>query len=185
MYHQKYIKYKTKYINLKNQLKINQLGGKNNSIELYQWIEFYKPKHLTINDLKKWKKGDIKDVLVLDRNFEEYFIWTELEENKDYDPKYFFKENKCRIEYNGGNTWKIHYPYGNIVCHDIEIDVESLGSNYDWCPLEDGYVILERNGKKIHWKDLDGNIRVGWRGPMIFWSYIKNEPQVFFREQTN
>nr|QBK86565.1 MAG: hypothetical protein LCMAC102_03600 [Marseillevirus LCMAC102] len=53
-------------------------------MELYDWIENHRSKHLTIKDLKKWKKGEIKDVVIFDRNFEESHIWN-LQKNKKYD----------------------------------------------------------------------------------------------------
>jgi hypothetical protein len=48
----------------------------NYKMEMYKWIKNYEPKHVTIKDLKEWKVGETKDVIIFDRNFEEYFIWT-------------------------------------------------------------------------------------------------------------
>ena len=50
-------------------------------------------------DLNNWAVGQTKNVLVLDRNFEEYCI-DSLDESKIYSPKHFFKPNKCKIKNN-------------------------------------------------------------------------------------
>jgi hypothetical protein len=102
----------------------NQFGGVNNdSLEMYKWIKYYKPKHLVVGDLKSWNPGETKNVLVLDRNFEEYYIWPSLDKEKDYSPKHFFIKNKCAVKNNGDLTWNITDPGGDTICHNIEINV--------------------------------------------------------------
>jgi hypothetical protein len=194
MYYDKYLKYKMKYLNLKKKMaESNQIGGKNNdSLEMYKWIKYYKPKHLTVHDLKTWKTNQTKKVLVLDRNFEEYHIWNDLEENKSYSPEQFFKKNICKIKNNGDLTWDIIDSSGDKNCYNVEINVKVLGSNLDWCPVfrsnpnlaSDGdYVTIynkKGNKHKIYWDELASNVRIGWRGPMILWEHVKNNPKVYW-----
>lgn len=179
MYHHKYLKYKTKYLELKKN-NMYQKGG-TNALEMDKWIDYHKPIHLTKGELLKWKPGTSKDVLMLDRNFSEYHIESNLFQNKLYSPKEFFKVNKCKIKYNGDLTWDIeHPPNRETNCHNIEVNVEALGSKMAWCPLEDDKV----SGcckNKIKWNDLPDNIRIGWRGPMILWSDVKSSPKIYWK----
>lgn len=194
-FYQKYIKYKKKYLNLTkmNSQKLITLEGGNNkdNIEMYKWIEYFKPLHLTIKDLKKWKTNEIKDVAIFDRNFEEYFI-DNLKENHNYNPSYFFKKNRHKIKKNNDLTWEISFHFENI-CPNIEVNVENLTSNCVWHPLDQEYIIFDKSHKlekniknKIYWEDLDENTRIGWRGPIMLWKDIekKHNPKIYWIKPT-
>ena len=159
-------------------------------MEMYEWINYYKPYHLTIGDLKKWNPGEIKDVVIFDRNFDDYFIWDELKENKLYTPSYFFKENRHKIRYNGDLTWDIIFHWGDTFCHNVELDIaekqpvrEIFGTDCVWKPLNGEYMIIKTNQKNsIHWTDFNDETRIGWRGPIMLWKDVKKGEKVYFNK---
>jgi hypothetical protein len=162
-------------------------------MEMYAWIDQHKPKHLTIRDLKKWAVGETKDVIIFDRNFEEYSIWNNFKKNKEYNPTHFFEDNQCKITYNGNLTWDIHYPFGGTACHNIELDIEKLNTGWHWSPLCEEYMILDTTTKnhritklppkdqqKIHWSQFDDDTRIGWRGPIMLWKDVEDDIKIYW-----
>lgn len=53
-------------------------------MEIYEFIENCKDKHLTLGDVEKLNVGDALDVVIWDRNFEEYWIWDNVKRGKNY-----------------------------------------------------------------------------------------------------
>ena len=162
-------------------------------MDMYEWINYYKSNHLVINDLKKMNVGDTLDVVIFDRNFEEYFIWPKLKKNKSYTPKYFFKGNRHQIKYNGDLTWDITYSFGCIAHHPIEINVSKFDLGFTWYPLTGENMILntkivnnktvklpKKNQLKIHWTDFPKNTSIGWRGPIMLWKNINNTTKIMW-----
>ena len=164
-YYEKYVKYKTKYIN------------QTKCLDMHDWINKYKNKHLTIKTLKKWKIGETKDVVIFDRNFDEHGI-NELEKQKCYKPDVFFKNNRVKVKYNGDLTWEIHS--WERFCTNVELDVTSLNTNCMWDMIKDKHIVY--GNKKKHWTKFDDNTRIGWRGPMMLWTDVKKGIKVFYKD---
>ena len=159
------------------------------SREMYDFIEKSKRKHLTLKDVKRMKVGDKIDVVIWDRNFEEGWIWNEAIKNKPYTPKYFFRRNRHQLTYLGDMKWNIKYPFGETICHNIELDVSELGTNWKWSPIFKEYITLKNdfvNGRikkldkpiKKHWSEFPDSTRVGWRGPIMLWEKLEGNTNV-------
>ena len=169
------------------------------SYELYEWIDKHKTLHLTINDVNKLSVGDKLDVVLFDRNVEEYGIWDKLKRETPYDPQDFFKWNRAILVYKGGEnrSWDIHFSFGETHEHPAHINVEHLPTNWHWTALEkDGYVHITNNilntgetlvdypdHHPIHlqWEDFSGDTTVGWRGPIMLWKDLRDKPKVYCR----
>lgn len=163
--------------------------------EMHQFIENSRPYHLTLGDVKKFPIGYKFEVVNWDRNYEEYWIWDNAIPLAEYDPEIFFKENKLTLTYKGNMRWVRKDSNGETYDEEtIEIDVSNLQTYWKWVPLsEDGYVDITteelREGQKIpkewkpkhiHWSRLPNNTRVGIRGPMMYWDYLKDLPLVYY-----
>ncbi len=105
------------------------------SQEMYGFINNCKPDHLTITDVKKMKVGDQIDVVIWDRNFEEYWIWENAENEKSYDPQVFFAENRHTITYKGNMTWDIDL-WEEVITHPIHLNTEHLQTHWTWYGID-------------------------------------------------
>lgn len=166
-------------------------------MEVYKWIKYHDSKMLTIGDLKKWKIGTTKNVIIFDCNFEEYLIWN-LTPNEKYDTKYFFQANKHKITYLGDLNWMIHYNFGNSFEHRVEVNIEKYDNGCHWMPfdcnkkyitldhihIKNRHVQLPKNKQKlIHFSELDDNTKIGWRGPiMLSTNFAKIKNRVYYEE---
>ncbi len=167
--------------------------------EMYQYIESKRPQHLTIADVKGLNPGDQLDVVIWDRNFEEYWIWSSPQEEgakneRAYDAQEFFKKNHHRLVYRGDMKWDIHFQFGEVFEHPVHVDTSKLETNWSWCAIADDgcihitnemvYVGEEIPGhwkpKHMHWKEFADETRVGWRGPIMLWKDV--DGQVYKRE---
>ncbi len=164
---------------------------------MYHFIENSKNKHLTIADVKKMLPEDQIDVVIWDRNFEEYWIWNNAENEKPYEPQIFFKSNHHKITYKGDMKWDIHFNFGETIEHPIHLDVSELNTYWIWCAIDgtDGKIHITneivKNGEKIpphwkpkhiHWTEFSDNTRVGWRGPMMLWDELNNLSSVYYKK---
>jgi len=169
--------------------KLTKILASNKGIEMYDIVNKLPKKfYIVKKDLKAMKNKSIK-VVLFDRNFEEYGIWNDFDKYKLYEPKKFFKKNTASIKYIGGNTWNIKYSGGNQVCHYIEVntvDIKSKRNDTTWAPIDDkGDVCCINSLKKVNFKDLPSNTRIGWRGPMILWSVIVNFDKKVYQADLN
>lgn len=200
VYKDKYLKHKYNHMTAGS----DQVGGKKKkagklkSAEMNDWIENTRSKHLTLGDLKKWKKGETKDVIIWDRNFEEYGIWGGLKEEKTYKPAKFFKGNHHKIKYNGDFTWDITFEFGGTITHPVHLDIKKEGTGWWWSPLDGEYIVLDTsysNGKitkkkkkkvvKKHHSEYRDDTRIGWRGPMMLWEHVESGEPVHYVSPLN
>ncbi len=168
------------------------------SLEMYDFIEQCKDNHLTINDILDLSAGDKLDVVIWDRNFEEYWIWNKAKSNKPYDPQIFFGPNRWTIIYKGDMEWTIisEAGEGESFDHPVHLNTEHLNTYMIWVGLEnDGMVHIEyeiiKEGNKIpkgwiethiHWKDFPKTTRVGWRGPIMLWKKLEKLAKVYYKK---
>lgn len=105
------------------------------STELYQFIRNCKHLHLTKADVDLLKPGDRLDVVIWDRNFEEYWIWQQ-PEHVPYLPEVFFSENRHQLVYQGGHEWDIEFNFGETIRHPFHLSLEGENTSYQWGMLE-------------------------------------------------
>lgn len=146
---------------------------------------------MTIEDILKWEIGHEADVVLWDRNFEEYWIWSNAEKEKLYDPKEFFRANRCKLTYKGNMVWDIHFDFGKTIEHPVHLDVTALPTNWTWVAIEeDGYVRIttesvnrkitpRRKAIHMHWTEFSPETRVGWRGPIMLWEKLDSLDKVY------
>mgnify|MGYP006976398487 CR=1 FL=1 len=105
------------------------------STELYQFIRECRHLHLTKADVDLLKPGDRLDVVIWDRNFEEYWIWDQ-PQNVPYSPEVFFSENRHQLVYQGGHKWDIEFNFGETIRHPFHLSLEGENTSYTWTSLE-------------------------------------------------
>jgi hypothetical protein len=162
-------------------------------MEMNDFIESCKHLYFNISDFKKLKIGDTIDVVLWDRNFEEYEIWDSLKPNKKYNVERFFKENRAQITYKGDLKWDIDFAFGEKFTHPIHLNTKHLKTNWTWVPVKNKMVTIKSEivdrGKKIpkswkpinmHWEEFPEKTYVGWRGPIMLWKYLKNVPKIYW-----
>lgn len=156
---------------------------------MYDWVyKKMRAKHFTLAKWRKMKVGDVIDVAIFDRNFEEYFIWDKTKAGKIYKPSYFFRMNHHTIKKNGPMTYNINFrwlkPDYNPKKFDpkedgrmIEVSTKEIHEKWEWCPVtREGRVECRPD---ILFDEIPGNIRLGWHGPIILWSDVKKAPDVY------
>lgn len=161
-------------------------------MEMYEFIENCKNKHLTLDDIEKLNVGDTLDVVIWDINFEEYWIWQNAKQGINYNPKDFFASNHHCIEYLGNYKWDVNFNFGETFTHPIHLDVSSMNTNWTWCPLENDRTKISHEMLNIsdeftpnkkapqkHITEFDKNTRVGWRGPIMLWNELNNLSNVY------
>jgi hypothetical protein len=168
--------------------------------EVYDWIRDHRLYHLCIDDLETLKPGDVLDVVIFDRNFEEYGMWDEIPANTPFEPKQFFRFNHHQIEWLGDGRWNLKLQWGDFE-HPLHYNVESLATNWTWLgPDENGMIDvrqeiingdeeipLTRKAFSLSITDFHPRTRVGWRGPVMMWKHVQeSKDRVFWLdEQTN
>lgn len=62
----------------------------------------------------------------------------------------------------------------------IEVSTERYSKGWEWCPLTcSGKVLCSQ---KVSFEDIPGDVRLGWRGPIILWSDVKKAPDVYWKD---
>lgn len=158
-------------------------------MDVDKFIKSCKSAHLTLGDVKKLNVGDQLDVVIWDRNFEDYWIYGQAEKGRNYNPQDFFKYNHCKIIYQGNMEWDIDFSFA-VYRHCIELDTSSLNIRWGWMPIENGNIetdewipsgneTIDSKDKDLHWTTFPDTTRVGWRGPIMLWDKLKNMSQVY------
>jgi len=173
------------------------------TLEMYSFIDSCKDHHLTIGDVKNLKVGDKLDVVIWHQNFEEeggfFAIRGKIREDLSLPqrPEQFFKYNHHQLTYLGNMEWDIHFEWGETFTHPIHLDVTCLETNWTWSALEEDGMIhitkevvkegeripLHWRAKHLHWSEFPDDTRVGWRGPIMLWSKLKDMPPVYFERK--
>lgn len=149
-----------------------------NAQEVYEYIfKTMRPQHMTLKDLKRLKIGQSIDVVLWDRNWNDWlftrgaFGQGHIKPNVPTDVRKFFKKNRHQIVYKGGNKWEIRYPFGKSIVHPVEVNLCVKGKE-TWGPVENGKT-CKCQGKPRKINGLPDSTRIGWRGPMALWSSLK------------
>lgn len=150
--------------------------------EYKEWIRGYRADHLCIDDIQKLKPGDVLDVAIFDRNMEEYGMWAEIPANTPFPADEFFRFNHHKIKIMENGCWELQMNSEKFQ-HPIHYNTESYATRWTWVVPsgKDNKVIeLQRKGKgqklrvfKLAIKDMFPLTRIGWRGPVMLWKYVK------------
>lgn len=145
-----------------------------NAKNIYTYIEDASHLYLTLADVERLDIGDELDVVIFDRNFEEYDIWKNKIKGLPYPPQDMFRENRHTIRYMGMYTWEITFPFGVSHVHPIHLDLSYIG-HYKWVPLTDDDNLYIRSNMpgddiEINISEIPKETFVGWRGPIIRWN---------------
>lgn len=162
------------------------------SLEVDDFIENTRPHQLTLGDVVALRVGQQFEVVIWDRNFEEYWMWESAVPGQRYDPQTFFAANRWTVTYRGDLNWTLEQNATGEVNDSIHINTASLNTSWNWSPLKDGYVNISNeevssgfslaglSPKNIHWTRFPDQTRVGWRGPMMRWEKLATMPNVYY-----
>jgi hypothetical protein len=173
--------YLNPYISPEKITKLNTKG-----VELTQWIEKYKDKWLTIQQVKELPLNKKIKLLLLDRNI--YDNKDHIKEAKLYSPTFFFKKNYAWYWKTDNNNLigKIKYEWQKETDEPYDFEFHIEYKEDKWYPLTNG--ILPKNdeqkivtllNKDIPIKDFSPDTHIGYRGPIIIWKEIKNFMKVY------
>ncbi len=164
--------------------------------ELYSFIRGCSHLHLTKADVEKLQPGDRLDVVIWDRNFEEYWIWQQ-PVHTPYPPEIFFAANRNSLIYRGDYEWDIEFNHGETIRHPIHVSLAGLNTSWTWSPLDNDKMIHVTNYVKTkgqkgppegwgpihkHISEFSPSTRMGWRGPIMLWSRLVDLGEVFYHE---
>lgn len=163
------------------------------ALEMYQWIKDTRPYHLNLKEVQNWQKGEKREVVMFDRNFEEYDIWENIKQKTSLPATTFFKHNKGTLTYKGDLKWDITYDFGETIEHEVHISTASLSTSWKWVNIENNHIEIKnevldnrvtlpshKSKMKIPISKFPLETRVGWRGPMIEWKYLSKLPPVYW-----
>ena len=162
-------------------------------MDLYEFIRITKPNHLTLGDVLKWRVGHVEDVVLWCEDFEDLWISDYAIKDKYYHPEDFFAANRCKLVYQGNMKWDIIFCTGLIIEHHVHLNTSALNTSVKWCAVNsDGYIHIDQDitptcghlspNRKIidmHWREFPTHTRIGWRGPIMSWKYLKDYSHVF------
>ena len=165
----------------------------------YDFIKNNKNNYLTLEDISKYKEGDII-VVIWDSNWEEYDWWENIKPGK-YTPEDFFQSNRCKITINSPD--KLQWNIDIFGKHPFHFNVEdyskqnNMGTYRSWVELsDDGYIDIDcellKTGKKIpkgwkawyeHHSKFPKTTCIGWRGPIMLWNKLKESQDFIFTDK--
>lgn len=158
-----------------------------NGLELDEWIEHIKSDSFTIRDVLNMRPGEEIKVVHLDRNLMDT-VMHDREGNTLYTATNFFSCSTATYKHSQDMK-------GTLTFHmrdsDLEIEFE-FQVEYDddcWYPLFDGSLPprCTQLGYRLHpgndpkpYTYFPDTTRIGWRGPMVKWEKISDQPDVWW-----
>ena len=143
----------------------------------YDFIENNKNNYLTLEDISKYKEGDVIDVVIWDNNWEEYDWWENIKPGK-YTPEDFFQSNRCKITINSPD--KLQWNIDTFGEHPFYFNVEDyskqnkMGTYRSWVEVgDDGYIDINCELLKVVKKFL----KDGKHGMNIIVNFLKQHVQ--------
>lgn len=161
------------------------------ALDFQEWIRRAEKSYLRIRDIMNLRSGAKIKVLLLDRNTSDVTNQKQVNPSdtptrpcKFFKTHYAIYTHKKVLSGTMMHSWqkKTDRPY------DFEWDVEYLHNQ--WYPLTNGLLpALDMDfykplidGRPRHWTELPDAMPVGWRGPAILWSMLKNLASVYWHE---
>ena len=159
------------------------------SLQIDEWLKYMKPYYLSIREINKMRRGEVRKFLCIDRNVHDLAEWNGTESK---DPKEFFAKNYIMVYRNGidlKGEAKFEYPGSTEEFRPFEFDIEYKKGF--WFPLHNGKlpkyhreteIFKELADKDVirDWKDYPKNTHIGWRGPMISWISLDYAPDIHY-----
>ncbi len=161
-----------------------------NGLKLQAWQEHIREQCLTILDLLQLKHGQQLKVLVIDRNLCDV-VCNDNHGNTLYDPELFFRYNTATYTHNEGLQGNIIYHWRDQDSQDYRFEFEIEYEKDRWYPLEDGqlpktdpqgFSSFSYQNPKL-WSSFPQTTRIGWRGPMLLWEKVRDQPKVYWYER--
>lgn len=139
-------------------------------LEDVEWKEYVRDECLTIKDVKNMRKGERYKFLVLDRNV---FDTAQKEDthHRSFNPEEYFRDNWIIYTHDTDMKGTIDWSFGESREFEFEIEY-SPGCWYSMYDFQyDEYQ---------HYTTFPESTRVGWRGPMLLWEKVKDQPKVWW-----
>jgi hypothetical protein len=147
---------------------------------------------MTLMDWHRLKVGDVVDVVLWDRNWEEACMWDTAEEGKVYDARDFFKCNRAQFKVGENYEWALTDDAVVGAVHPLHVNISTDGGGHDttctWLPVgRDGAIGTPEPKNRsfhvlTHIDSLPLHTRVGWRGPVMLWSKLEHAPPITYTE---
>jgi len=169
-------------------------------LECFDWYDMACDKFaLKISDITKLQPGDKMDVLVLDRNVWDIALNKKINKpGVSYNSEIFFQQNSGTYVHNKDLSGKMVFCWDddededeNNFNHNFEFDIEYKPNK--WYPLKNG-VLPDKDPSGFcefpwqteqHWTNFPVDTKIGYRGPMIPWSKLKEMSNIYWKnEQT-
>lgn len=165
------------------------------ALEFWSWCAYMdeagRGACLTIADVLAMQKGERVEVLVMDRNLCDHVCKATPKPAEP--PEIFFEKARDGAVYIHGEglTGMIEWGWSAPKAGDLPVTVTfEFHIEYEpgyWYPLTDGYlpksdpqgISLFSYPEPRHWSTFPETTRVGWRGPMVRWSKLDQQPSVF------
>ena len=161
------------------------------------WIAATRPHHLCLLDVLQWQPGHQEELLLLDRNWNEYGHPTEA---GVYPATDYFKRNKVLATYLGDYSWEFVWCQGGLPVNENKLHICTEGLATSWCwreldadntftlsseELEEEVPLPERTPQKLSISDFPALVRVGWRGPCLRWSQLAQLPPILVVDRSS
>lgn len=161
------------------------------TLKWLKWHHFVTSKFsLEIYDINKLKSGDKLEVFILDKDFtlnSNKSKQLKLNKNLMTKPEYFFRNNRAIYTHKSGlsGTLILHSENKVVTLNEFEFHLECEPNQ--WHPLQKGFLSKYHHSgtDKIynlqHWTSFSQSTRVGFEGPMILWSDLRNLPDIHWK----
>ena len=163
------------------------MGSENSKIglEVSEWMEYIEKNDfcLTKKDITYMNAGQQVKLFLLDP--------TSLELAKNVNkscivmkPRKFFKKSCILFKKGKQDSVGIMKWYSGGKGDFFEFEIEHKGK---WHPLQNGYLQLKNTSYEnaLHLEKLSDNTRIGWKGPMVSLSKIKQLPDIYWCGNNN
>ena len=139
-------------------------------MEMYNFIRGCELQCFTVGDVRAMEEGDCFDVVIWDKNFEDYSIYSGTEPEVHYSPEDFFSSNRHTIIYNGDTTLNIDH---------IEQSIE-INSGNGWEQVDASGNLHNKDGECVgHMSGVQDYVLAGYKGPIMNWSELASMRNVY------
>jgi len=155
-------------------------------LELEAWVDAVKEQCLTITDVLTLEPGQEIKVLHMDRNLGDTVC--EQPGNQLFTAEEFFAKSTAVYKHESGLKGTIKYSWQESEENPYPFEFDIEYAKDCWYPLEDGYLPTNdpQGFSNFHYDapkpytDFPQNTRVGWRGPMLLWNVVCQQPDVYW-----
>ena len=157
-------------------------------LELSDWITHMSNQELTIADVEKLKPGDKLEVIMLHRNLGDIVRDPRAFPYGEYfEPEEFFAGVRGTYTHGKDMSGHIRHHEDDYVDSSFNFHLNYRGNH--WYPLgDDGLLPVETGetcvrGAIADYRKYPKTTKVGWRGPMLLVSSLKDAPLVYHEKQ--